>query len=1266
MRINVVCLLLLCLTFLGTPRLWAQTDPVANILANINQGCAPVEVEFYDDTAGDVDSLFWTFEGGTPATSSDSNPVVNYDSPGTFQVTLIAYGNGTQSQDATDMDIRPIRPAPNFKYNNEALIVSFENLSPFETDYQWDFGDGHFSSEANPIHTYEFAGTYLVKLRATNDCSAVEHVDVVVVNLNHQVPNYTANDSVDPYTGYFRPGVNLGYFPPWNDITLSDIAAGRPELGIKGAGVKSIRPGLFDSFLQQFGWDARVETYKHFDDIGLEDNTLIVGFPAPEHRDTTFYCPEHQSELFANLYEPIWDNGENGTPIDDDNDFAVYMYKLVNLNKDYIKFWEIWNEPGFDFSHVTGYLPPGEDGNWWENNPDPCDYKLRAPIFHYNRILRISYEIIKAVDPDSYVTLASVGYPAFLDAILRNTDNPNEGTVNSDFPLKGGAYFDAIGIHTYPHFDGTLSEWNNDIQDFDHFRHTDLAITSIPVTKTSFESVLESYGYDGVTYPEKEWIITEINVPRKQIGNYIGSEEAQINFLMKAFVECIRSGIQEMHVYDMAESHYFEEASTEFHMMGFYQRLYSVFPYDQIINNGAMAFKTMSDQLFQATYDTDRTAALNLPAGIDGGAFLNLEGHYVYALWAQTSIDQSEEASGTYSFPAEWNISELTMHEWDASYSDQSQVMGSQNIQLTGTPILLTDLGNTIQLPPTPFFGFDIVGNCQQSMVQFADASTNNTTSWFWEFEGGQPATSTEQNPLVSFSNSGTHNVQLTVSNANGAQTKMDQVEVHVIQDAPLAGFDFVIFDRLISLVNNSSNATSYSWQMGDSNIFTENNPSHEYAVGGYYTIILTAINDCDSSSTSHDVIILPEQLAPRPDFTASDFGGCPNAEIQFHDLSTANTTSWYWLLSGAEPNFSEEQNPTVVYDQVGSFEVELIAGNNAGTMTKYRANYITIEEAPEVAYTVDLQGGQASFINTSSGGSKFYWDFGDGNLSNDYAPTHSYNSSGEYSVTLSVVNACDSINLSQQVIIEGFPVSQFNIPNTGFCQTANLVLTDESTGNIDSLLWLIPGGSPAMSDASTLEVDFANTGTYDISLITWNAVGADTLTQSIHIFDDALSLFSYESNGNLFNFTNESHDGQYYSWEFGDGESSEEISPTHEYLLDGEYTVQLIVSNPCGMDTSTQVLQVATSTKAPEQDLGITIYPNPTTAQFSVFGDYLSGEVMLDIKDGLGRIVHSQRLLSNGGKLSHNIYPKGCAPGIYFVQISNGVVQVTTKLIIQ
>ncbi|MEL6867659.1 MAG: hypothetical protein AAFP19_24755, partial [Bacteroidota bacterium] len=328
--------------------------------------------------------------------------------------------------------------------------------------------------------------------------------------LNAQI-NYTAQDQVPPFQGDFGYGSNMGYYPPWTDEELADFAAGNSAKGIPGVGVNTLRPALFEWFLEQWGYDIRLDAFAHYRDLGIRDVVCFIGYPSEEHRGTDEFCPGSQTAVFKNLYTDIWDDGANGTPVNDENYYALYLYKMVSLYKDYVKIWEVWNEPDQDFSG-NGWKPADMEGNWWLNNPAPCDYTLKAPIFYYVRMLRIAYEVIKYIDPEAYIAVGGLGFPSFLDAILRNTDNPTDGSVNTDYPLDGGAYFDVMSYHIYPHLDESMREWNTAANDFDYFRHSDAAADGIITKKQSNKSEYDQKGYDGQTYPEKVWIITESNI----------------------------------------------------------------------------------------------------------------------------------------------------------------------------------------------------------------------------------------------------------------------------------------------------------------------------------------------------------------------------------------------------------------------------------------------------------------------------------------------------------------------------------------------------------------------------------------------------------------------------------------------------------------------------------------------------------------------------------------------------------------------------------
>ncbi len=526
--------------------------------------------------------------------------------------------------------------------------------------------------------------------------------------------NYTANDRVTPYTEAFGYGANMGYYPPWKDEQLADIAIGIPEKNIPGAGVNTIRPALFAHFLELYGYDIRVSTFQHYEAIGMRNNVVFIGYPSEDQRETEAFCPGYRSELFANMYTPIWDDGANGTPVNDNNPYALYLYKMISRYKDYVKIWEIWNEPDFDYSGKA-WKPRNIPDNWWEANPDPCDYAIRAPAFHYIRLLRISWEVIKTLDPEAYVAVGGLGFPSFMDVVLRNTDNPDEGKVSAEFPLKGGAYFDMMSFHSYPHIDGSLRDWSDEVGGFVYRRHSDAAVEGMLNRKQEFVEVLANHGYDGSDFPEKVYIITECNLPRKAFGDFIGSEEAQRNFIVKALVEAQQDNIHQFHIYNMGEVRPYEEAKNEYDLMGLYQKLENVPPYQQTINTAGVTYRSTSIFLQDFRYDAPRTKALQLPPTVAGAAFVNAQGQYRYVLWAITQTDQSEAAQAEYQFPAAWQITGFHQQDWSFSQSQADPFVNGARVQLTGQP-------SFIRSASSAGAGTEIVFNCLPS--PFLDSLT--------------------------------------------------------------------------------------------------------------------------------------------------------------------------------------------------------------------------------------------------------------------------------------------------------------------------------------------------------------------------------------------------------------------------------------------------------------------------------------------------------------------------------------------------------------
>jgi hypothetical protein len=500
---------------------------------------------------------------------------------------------------------------------------------------------------------------------ASNQVASVNYLPLVLKNYQRN-----ANTEVPPYNGDFQSGLNPGYYGNgWDDIGIYTLCY--------EAGCRSKRGSLPDSFLAQWGPTIRVNEYSYaINNLDFKEITTFLGSPRDEWRDTSYY-DGYQSKLWQGMYEPIWDNGENGTPVNDNNRFALYVWLVVDNYGDFIRFYEIINEPDYTYSS-HGWEDPGSPGSWWDSPPQPEDLpNLRAPIYQYNRLLRIAYTVIKKYDPNAYVTPGGLGYASFLDALLRYSDNPEDGSVTPAYPNTGGAYFDALSIHNYPQFGTRYWDGEQWVPD----RHSDKAVQVMLDSIQEKQDTLAAHGYDGNPYPEKVLLITEINVARKQIGETLGGVEVQRNFTIKAQVKAQQAGLAEMYWYITGDfKDYDDPDAGSYDLMGFYENLKRDPPGSEIITPQGIANRTTYEQIYGWTYDQDATDALNLPAEADGAVF-RLGNQLRYVLWAKTTQDRSEEAYAVLNLPGSYDV--VT---WDGSVS----IVDGANLELSGTPVFLT------------------------------------------------------------------------------------------------------------------------------------------------------------------------------------------------------------------------------------------------------------------------------------------------------------------------------------------------------------------------------------------------------------------------------------------------------------------------------------------------------------------------------------------------------------------------------------------------
>lgn len=316
------------------------------------------------------------------------------------------------------------------------------------------------------------------------------------------------------------------------------------------------------------------------------------------------------------------------------------------------------------------------------------------------------------------------------------------------------------------------------------------------------------------------------------------------------------------------------------------------------------------------------------------------------------------------------------------------------------------------QFSATPFSGSAPLA------VTFTDQSSNNPTSWTWNFGTGD--TSNSQNPSYTFQNAGTFNVILTATNNYGSNsiTKNSLITVTALPPPPAAPVTSFTSNKTtgtsplnISFTDTSTNnPTSWLWNFGDNTTSQSKNPNHTYNNAGNYTVSLQTANAGGSNTLiKQNYITVHAITAPTASFsiTTSTSGYAPLV-VKFKDTSTGAPTSWLWTFGNGTT--SSSQNPSCTYNSPGVYTVSLKTSNAGGSNTITKTNYINVRQPlPIASFSANVTFGKkplsVTFRNTSTGATSYSWSFGDGTTSTLQSPVHTYSKSGSYSVSLTATN---------------------------------------------------------------------------------------------------------------------------------------------------------------------------------------------------------------------------------------------------------------------
>ncbi len=510
------------------------------------------------------------------------------------------------------------------------------------------------------------------------------------------------------------------------------------------------------------------------------------------------------------------------------------------------------------------------------------------------------------------------------------------------------------------------------------------------------------------------------------------------------------------------------------------------------------------------------------------------------------------------------------------------------------------NLFNAVQSAPFVAAEYSWTKNGELTRV-FTDESTAHgctITGWAWNFGDGN--SSTQQNPSHTYAAGGWYDVTLTLTADTGATDAVTKTIWAGPNLAPTADFSYTApggFDGAFTdaSVDQDGTVVGWSWNFGDGNTSTDQNPTHHYRYPGTYSVTLTATDDEGGSGSVTKSVVIPLSYCPSSGSSASPVA---IGRVTIANLDNSSGKNTYSDFTNLTANMSGGQTYSITITTDSTFW---------DTYTRVYIDYNLdgdFNDANEIAFQDFIDNGTITGTITVPATAE------NGRLlgmrvsasTNSYRAPCAYNSNwGEvedYSVLLG--------QGSNNPPVAGFGYSINNLAVT---------FSDQSTDDGTIASWSWNFGDGTASTAQNPSHTYASAGTYSVTLTVTDDQGAtDSTTQSITVTEAPANQpptagFTFSTSNLTANFTDTSSDSDGIvvsrSWNFGDGSTTTQQNPSHTYGSAGTYSVTLTVTDNDGATDS--VTQSVTVSSAPVNQ--------PPTADFS----FSTNELTATFTDGSG-----------------------------------------------
>ncbi len=1140
----------------------SYTQCTINADFDYNRLCINGQVQFIDQSyfinPGLITNWHWDFGDGT--TSNLQNPLHNFLSENTYNVTLIV----TDSSGCNDTVIQSVyvNNLPNASFSLSSInicsgsLVSFNNTSTgLGLNYHWDFGDGNVSLIANPSHTYIYNGSGLT----------THTIQLIITDSNGCKDTATQNINVHSL--------------PEADFTVGTSCLGTPTNFISTSTTTS---GTINNWQWDFGDGIGTASGQNvsylYNNPGIYNITLIV--------TTNYGCTD-------TIIHPVQVNilPTASFTFSPNN---VCSGSTINFNNTSV---------GSSLTYLWNF---GDGNTSTTANPSHIFYSKGCGSHNFPVNLTVS-------DINGCTNNISMNVNILQEPDVLFVENNGFTFCHTDT----SSISDTAIVYNYSADISCISSYSIDWGDGSPIENISLPFdNSHPI-----QHIYNSLGYYIVTYTATgnngciavfhDTAAVESNPVASIIGPPTGT-----NIGCGPLEVCVTNMSQNISPTTIMQINW-DDGTTEilpsssvgdtichiYHTSGCVDGVmdnYSI----TITANNACDFSTVSWSPVRIYGPPQASFTVNKINACVGQSITITNTTIPNSCASSTFTSYFWDfGDGTNYGPTivNWNVNpQQTINH---TYSDT----GHYVITLTATNNSTNGCGSTsfnttVNIGATyAEFVADTV--CYGDPTHFTDLSWTNfgtITSWNWNFGDGY--TSTAQNPSHSFNNAGDYNVCLTAtSNYGCSNTICHQVHVDTL---PYVNFsnttaclhDTTFFTNLSH--GYSSTIVSNQWNFGDGTTSTDINPSHVYTSAGSFNVTLTVTdaNGC-TKSIVHPVTVKP---LPVANFTADDV--CLENLSNFSSTATTSSgsiVSYQWDFGDGSP-MGSGHNVTHLYADTGTYYVTHIVTTNSGCMDTIILP-VRVNANPVADFIADTAcAGTATIFTDLSipiNGSINYWNwnFGDGTTSNVQNPTHIYASGGDYNVQLIIqnLNGCtDTIN--RNIIVKPTPTTNFSFNNACFGTSNNFY--DASSHNSTSIVnWQWDFGDSSLSNIQNPSHTYSNYGIYNVSLIVENDMGCfDTMYQNVEVYANPIADFvaSVACIGFPTSFqdlsTTLGDAITTWQWDFGDGIGTSNLqNPSWTYSSGiPPYSVSLLISDIHGCrDSITH---------------SINLYPQPT-ALFTV-----------------------------------------------------------------